>query len=137
MIGSLRNMFRYSRSTISTESRRVGRRVAQAFDFAGMGSTVGAPPFRVLCERVGGRDLVFLFQDFQSQKAKDRCSHSCKEERKDGAPSAVVFSDKKGLATRLKTKSLTASLSQELRVNMDHRFILIESLPAFCQHSSS
>jgi len=50
--------------------------------------------FRVLCERVGGRDLVFLFQDFESLKRRGRCSHPCKE-RKDGAPSVAVASGKK------------------------------------------
>ena len=53
-------------------------------------NAAGAPSFRVRWERVGDRDLVFLFPGFQSLTMRDRCSHPCKE-RKDGAPSVVVM----------------------------------------------
>src|ERR1700686_465875 len=99
-------MYFQNSTFLGVEASRVSKfsvtRIAaggQAFDFVGISQCGGYPILSRTVRKGGKQRLGFLIPGFQSLKSKDRCPHPCKE-RKDRAPSVVVFSGKKGPATR-------------------------------------
>jgi hypothetical protein len=85
----LLNLTLFGPETLAREI--VGKwRVAQAFDLAGRATAMGAPSFRVLCERVGAmQGAAPVLTPSEISCSKQHRTRPCKK-RKDGAPSFVV-----------------------------------------------